>query len=70
MGNSLQIAHQWWAALGQTNRQRVWDARYRYLDGDLVEKWAAGPEIGGRTPGINGGAPVMRCGWSMGRIRW
>jgi hypothetical protein len=40
MNNSLQLAHQWWAALGETNRQRVWDSRYSYLAGDLVESMA------------------------------
>ncbi|MGH3767128.1 MAG: hypothetical protein ACRDS0_18845 [Pseudonocardiaceae bacterium] len=28
MSNSLQLAHQWWAALDQANRQRVWNSRY------------------------------------------
>jgi len=53
MGNSRQLAHQSWAALGQTNRQRVWDTRYSYLDGDLVESMA------------NAGVPVVSDGrWS------
>jgi hypothetical protein len=40
MNNSLQLAHQWWAILGQNDRQRVWDSRHGYLAGDLVESMA------------------------------
>ena len=40
MGNSLQLGHQWWAALGQADRQRVWDSRHSYLASDLVESMA------------------------------
>ncbi len=40
MSNSLQLAHQWWADLGQADRQRVWDSRHSYLAGDLVESMA------------------------------
>ena len=40
MSNSLQLAHQWWAGLGETDRQRVWDSRHSYLAGDLVESKA------------------------------
>jgi hypothetical protein len=40
MSNSRQLAHQWWATLDQADRQRVWDSRYRYLAGDLVESMA------------------------------
>ena len=40
MSSSLQLARQWWATLGQADRQRVWEARYSYLDGDLVESLA------------------------------
>ncbi|MGH3870999.1 MAG: hypothetical protein ACRDSR_05705 [Pseudonocardiaceae bacterium] len=40
MTTSLQLAHQWWAALGQTDRQRVWESRHSYLAGDLVESMA------------------------------
>ncbi|MGH3826777.1 MAG: hypothetical protein ACRDQX_06335 [Pseudonocardiaceae bacterium] len=39
--NPLQRAHQWWATLDQTDRQRVWDARHSYLAGDLVESMAS-----------------------------
>jgi hypothetical protein len=39
-GNPVQLAHQWWATLDQADRQRVWDARHSYLDGDLVESMA------------------------------
>jgi hypothetical protein len=37
MSDSLQLAHQWWATLGHTDRQRVWNARHSYPAGDLVE---------------------------------
>ncbi|MGH3999636.1 MAG: hypothetical protein ACRDTJ_19505 [Pseudonocardiaceae bacterium] len=40
MSDSLQLARQWWATLDHTDRQRVWDSRYRYLAGDLVESMA------------------------------
>ena len=40
MNNARELAHQWWAALGQTDRQRVWDSRHSYLAGDLVESMA------------------------------
>lgn len=40
MSNSLQLAHRWWADLGQADRQRVWDSRHSYLAGDLVESMA------------------------------
>ncbi|MDQ4102692.1 MAG: hypothetical protein M3186_02860 [Actinomycetota bacterium] len=40
MSSSLQLARQWWATLDQADRQRVWEARYSYLDGDLVESLA------------------------------
>jgi hypothetical protein len=40
MDSSLQLAHQWWATLDQSDRQRVWDARHSYLAGDLVESMA------------------------------
>jgi hypothetical protein len=40
MSNSLQLAHHWWATLNSADRQRVWDARYSYLAGDLVESMA------------------------------
>lgn len=40
MSTSLQLAHQWWAGLDHTDRQRVWNARYSYLAGDLVESLA------------------------------
>jgi hypothetical protein len=53
MSNSLKLAHQWWDTLDQTDRQRVWDARYSYLAGDLVESMA------------NAGVPVVSDGrWS------
>ncbi len=53
MSNSLQLAHQWWAALDPANRQRVWDSRHSYLAGDLVESMA------------NAGVPVVSDGrWS------
>jgi hypothetical protein len=53
MSNSLNLAHQWWDTLDQTDRQRVWDARYSYLAGDLVESMA------------NAGVPVVSDGrWS------
>ncbi len=53
MSNSLQLAHQWWDTLDQTDRQRVWDARHSYLAGDLVESMA------------NAGVPVVSDGrWS------
>jgi hypothetical protein len=38
--NSLQLAYRWWITLDQADRQRVWDARYSYLAGDLVESMA------------------------------
>lgn len=40
MSNPLQLAHQWWATLDHTDRQRVWNARHSYLAGDLVESMA------------------------------
>jgi hypothetical protein len=40
MSTSLQLAHQWWAGLDHTDRQRVWNARHSYLAGDLVESMA------------------------------
>jgi hypothetical protein len=40
MSTSLQLAHQWWAGLDHTDRQRVWKARHSYLAGDLVESMA------------------------------
>ncbi len=40
MSNPLQLAHQWWATLDHTDRQRVWQARHSYLAGDLVESMA------------------------------
>ena len=40
MSNSRQLAHRWWADLGQADRQRVWDSRHSYLAGDLVESMA------------------------------
>ncbi|HKR48993.1 MAG TPA: hypothetical protein VJT72_05315 [Pseudonocardiaceae bacterium] len=40
MSNTRELARQWWAALGQTDRQRVWDSRHSYLAGDLVESMA------------------------------
>ncbi len=53
MSNPLQLAHQWWATLDQTDRQRVWDARHSYLAGDIVESMA------------NAGVPVVSDGrWS------
>src|SRR4051812_31967860 len=53
MNNSLQRAHQWWATLDQTSRQRVRDACHSYLDRDLVESMA------------NAGVPVVSDGrWS------
>jgi hypothetical protein len=53
MSNSLHLAHQWWATLNQTNRQRIWDSRDGYLAGDLVESMA------------NAGVPVVSDGrWS------
>ncbi|MFY9805746.1 MAG: hypothetical protein WCC38_02600 [Pseudonocardiaceae bacterium] len=53
MSNSLQLAHQWWDTLDQTDRQRVWAARHTYLAGDLVESMA------------NAGVPVVSDGrWS------
>lgn len=53
MSNSVQLAHQWWATLGPDDRQRVWDSRYSYLAGDLVESMA------------NAGVPVVSDGrWS------
>ncbi|MGH3962175.1 MAG: hypothetical protein ACRDRY_02810 [Pseudonocardiaceae bacterium] len=53
MSNSLQLAHQWWDALNQADRQRVWDSRHSYLAGDLVESMA------------NAGVPVVSDGrWS------
>ncbi len=53
MSNSLQLAHQWWDALNQVDRQRVWDSRHSYLAGDLVESMA------------NAGVPVVSDGrWS------
>jgi hypothetical protein len=41
MSNALQLAHQWWATLDQTDQQRVWDARHSYLAVDLVESMAS-----------------------------
>lgn len=38
LNSSLQLAHHWWATLGQADRQRVWDGRHSYLAGDSVEK--------------------------------
>jgi len=53
MSNSLRLAHQWWAGLDHTDRQRVWNARHSYLAGDLVESMA------------NAGVPVVSDGrWS------
>ncbi len=53
MSDSLQLAHQWWATLGQADRQRVWQSRHSYLAGDLVESMA------------NAGVPVVSDGrWS------
>jgi len=53
MSNSLQLARQWWVTLDQVDRQRVWDSRYSYLAGDLVESMA------------NAGVPVVSDGrWS------
>jgi hypothetical protein len=40
MSNPLQLAHQWWATLDNTDRQRVWNARHSYLAADLVESMA------------------------------
>jgi hypothetical protein len=40
MSDSLQLAHRWWAALDQVDRQRVWQSRHSYLAGDLVESLA------------------------------
>ncbi len=40
MSTSLQLAHQWWAALDHTDRQRVWNDSHSYLAGDLVESMA------------------------------
>jgi hypothetical protein len=53
MSDSLQLAHQWWAALRPADRQRVWDARDSYLARDLVESMT------------NAGVPVVSDGrWS------
>jgi len=53
MNSSLQRARQWWAGLDQADRQRVWDARHRYLASDLVESLA------------DAGVPVVSDGrWS------
>ncbi|HET9257518.1 MAG TPA: hypothetical protein VFO16_20275 [Pseudonocardiaceae bacterium] len=40
MTNPLQLARQWWSTLDHTDRQRVWNSRYSYLAGDLVESMA------------------------------
>jgi hypothetical protein len=53
MSNSAQLARQWWGTLDPADRQRVWDSRDSYLDGDLVESMA------------NAGVPVISDGrWS------
>jgi hypothetical protein len=53
MRDSLQLAHQWWATLNPSDRQRVWNARSGYLPGELVESMA------------NAGVPVVSDGrWS------
>jgi hypothetical protein len=53
MSNSRHLAHEWWAALDEANRQRAWDSRHSYLAGDLVESMA------------NAGVPVVSDGrWS------